>query len=151
MRRGKGRQCVVPPTKASRVYVRSLCVFGTVKPASRVPDGRKPAEVNVASVAPGRASRAIALNNRFGVHISGFFAGAKTVEEPASTVSDSAASSWSVVSLINIAKPQIQRHPTRSSNSGGTPGAAAPAAPAAALPRRELRPVLVRQRQIVAR
>ena len=89
----------ITPGGISRLRPNPL-LLRMVKPASCNPRRTKPAEVNVASVAPGRASLAIALN-RPCVHMSGFFAGAKPSRNQASTCCCSESSKVSVSSLIS--------------------------------------------------
>jgi hypothetical protein len=83
-------------------------VFCMVKPASCRPRRTKPAEVKVASVPPGRARRAIALN-RSGSTCPDFSPG-QTVKKPGVHLLIQRIIEL-VVSVIDIAKPQIQRDP----------------------------------------
>ncbi|CSR26828.1 Uncharacterised protein [Shigella sonnei] len=80
---GSGNVCSITPQSISRLRPKPLR-FCIVNPASCKPRRTKPADVNVASVPPGRANLAMALN-RFCVHISGFLAGAKPSRNQAST------------------------------------------------------------------
>ncbi len=141
-RRGKGRHEVLFHHLQSISRLRPKpCVLHGKNRLPVIPRRTKPAfEVNVASAA-GRASRAIALN-RFGVHISGFFAGQNRRGTVRVDCRFSVASSW-LVKIHNIAKPQIQRHPAPIQHRRWHPGKAAAAiAPAAALAQARARPVL---------